>query len=89
MTPVIEALMFILAHTAEPVGCGPYNDAYTTRLPEEFGESIIYEDERTINDTTVNLEFWYDPEDSSFSIVAQDGTFLCLFASGYLKGEEI
>jgi len=83
VTHIIEALFAILVASG-PIQCGDMNQSYENLLMDRFGEEEIYEEVISVDDIKYTLEFWYDREDTSYTILTHGGGILCLNASGFL-----
>ncbi len=81
---VIESLMTIFMGVTQPLACAPMADVYQQILLDNYGEQVIY----TKEGSNSALEFFYDREDGSYTIVIAGDTIVCIMAAGFL-GEDV
>jgi len=87
MTPIIEALFAILI-ASDPIFCGQLDNDYQEVL-FKYGEEEIYEETTDLGGITYTIEFWYDHEDTSYTILTHGGESMCVNATGFLGGEGV
>lgn len=88
MSPIVEALFVILVNS-HPIQCGPMNNSYESLLTGNYGEEEIHEEVTDVGGITYTLEFWYDHEDTSYTILTYGGGSMCVNAVGFLGGEDV